>query len=77
MTGGYCYIPGCTNDCSVKGRGFFKLPCVKKEHYKKWRKDWFDILVRVREYNGFTPPPPFGNFDYIKPAALDTAKKTP
>ena len=53
MTGEYCAVPHCKRDRSVKGRSFFKPPCVTKVHHAKWRKDFIDVLIRIREDHGF------------------------
>ena len=38
MPGENCCIPGCGSCRNTKGLGFFKLPSVKKDHFKEWRK---------------------------------------
>ena len=52
MPGENCCIPGCGSCRNTKGLEFFKLPSVKKDHFKEWRKKWLDVILKVRELDG-------------------------
>ena len=52
MPGENCCIPGCGSCRNTKGLGFFKLPSVRKDHFKERRKKWLDVILKVRELDG-------------------------
>ena len=49
MPGENCAVMGCGTCRRTKGVGIWKLPAAKNDVYKKWRDDWLNEIMKMRE----------------------------